>query len=128
MSRSLEKELHKEMLLEQRNLLMRIRNEDTEMRKYQIASTGFEMDLIERKLKNKQSAKYERNAKNREIVDFSKGQKAHQNCRMCLYNQKRGSDSFMDVRIGESEHWLVLYPLNIKPLAPVDSAEPLTHF
>ena len=73
----MEKELHKEMLLEQRNLLMRIRNEDTEMRKYQIASTGFEMDLIERKLKNKQSAKYERNAKNREIVDFSKGQKAH---------------------------------------------------
>ena len=61
----MEKELHKEMLLEQRNLLMCIRNEDTEMRKYQIASTGFDMDLIESKLKNKQSAKYERNAKNR---------------------------------------------------------------
>ena len=34
MSRSLEKDLHKEMLMEQRNLLMRIRMEDTSMRKY----------------------------------------------------------------------------------------------
>lgn len=34
MSRSLEKDLHKEVLLEQRNLLMRIRMEDTSMRKY----------------------------------------------------------------------------------------------
>lgn len=34
MSKSLEKDLHKEMLMEQRNLLMRIRMEDTSMRKY----------------------------------------------------------------------------------------------
>ena len=34
MTQSLEKDLHKEMLLEQRNLLMRIRQEDTSMRKY----------------------------------------------------------------------------------------------
>ena len=48
------------------------------MRKYEITNTGFgEMDLIERKLKSKQTDKYDRNAKNREIVDFSKGQKAH---------------------------------------------------
>ena len=77
MSRSLEKDLHKEMLMEQRNLLMRIRMEDTSMRKYQIASTGFEMDLIERKIKDKQSDKWGRNAKNREIVDFSRGHKDH---------------------------------------------------
>lgn len=89
MSRSLEKDLHKEMLMEQRNLLMRIRMEDTSMRKYQIASTGFEMDLVERKIKDKQSAKWDRNSKNREIVDFSRNQKAHQNCRMCYYNTQR---------------------------------------
>ena len=63
--------------MEQRNLLMRIRMEDTSMRKYQIASTGFEMDLIERKIKDKQSDKWGRNAKNREIVDFSRGHKDH---------------------------------------------------
>lgn len=64
--------------MEQRNLLMRIRMEDSSMRKYEITNTGFgEMDLIERKLKSKQTDKYDRNAKNREIVDFSKGQKAH---------------------------------------------------
>jgi len=46
------------MLMEQRNLLMRIRMEDTSMRKYTIANTGFgEMDLIERKLKSKQTDK-----------------------------------------------------------------------
>ena len=77
MSRSLEKDLHKEMLMEQRNLLMRIRMEDTSMRKYQIASTGFEMDLIERKIKDKQSDKWGRNAKNREIVEYSRGHKDH---------------------------------------------------
>ena len=77
MSRSLEKDLHKEMLLEQRNLLMRIRMEDTSMRKYQLDNSGFEMELIERKLKSKQTDKWDRNAKNREIVDFSRGQKAH---------------------------------------------------
>ena len=63
--------------MEQRNLLMRIRMEDTSMRKYQIASTGFEMDLIERKIKDKQSDKWGRNAKNREIVDYSRGHKDH---------------------------------------------------
>ena len=64
--------------MEQRNLLMRIRMEDSSMRKDEITNTGFgEMDLIERKLKSKQTDKYDRNAKNREIVDFSKGQKAH---------------------------------------------------
>ena len=42
------------MLMEQRNLLMRIRMDDTSMRKYQIANTGFgEMDLVERKIKDK---------------------------------------------------------------------------
>ena len=56
---------------------MRIRMEDTSMRKYQIASTGFEMDLIERKIKDKQSDKWGRNAKNREIVDYSRGHKDH---------------------------------------------------
>jgi len=59
--------------MEQRNLLMRIRMEDTSMRKYQISNTGFEMDLVERKIKDKQSAKWDRNSKNREIVDFSRG-------------------------------------------------------
>ena len=64
--------------MEQRNLLMKFRMEDSSMRKYEITNTGFgEMDLIERKLKSKQTDKYDRNAKNREIVDFSKGQKAH---------------------------------------------------
>lgn len=54
MSHSLEKDLHKEMLMEQRNLLMRIRMEDTSMRKYQIQSTGFgEFDVVESKMKNK---------------------------------------------------------------------------
>ena len=66
------------MLLEQRNLLMRIRMEDTSMRKYQIANMGFgEMDVIERKLKSKQTDKWDKNAKNREIIDYSKGHKAH---------------------------------------------------
>ena len=64
--------------MEQRNLLMKFRMEDSSMRKYEITNTGFgEMDLIERKLKSKQTDKYDRNAKNREIVDFSKVQKAH---------------------------------------------------
>lgn len=86
MSKSLEKYLHKEVLMEQRNLLMRIRMEDTSMRKYQIANTGFEMELIEKKLKAKLSDRHDRNAKNREIIDFSKGQRAHQNCKTCFYN------------------------------------------
>ncbi len=97
------------------------------MRKYQIANTGFEMDVIERKLKGKQQDKFDRNAKNREVIDYSRGAKAHQNCKMCFYNQKAQSSAFMDARIGESEHWLIVYPLSIKPLAPF-GAEPKTHF
>ena len=77
MSRSLEKDLHKEMLLEQRNLLMRIRMEDTSMRKYQITSTGFEMDLIERKVNSKQQSKWDKSSKDRQLVDFSRGARAH---------------------------------------------------
>ena len=51
MSRSLENDLHKEVLLEQRNLLMRIRMDDPETRKYEIQNTGFDMELVEKKLK-----------------------------------------------------------------------------
>ena len=53
MSRSLEKDMHKEVLLEQRNLLMRIRMDDPETRKYEIQNTGFDMELVERKLKQR---------------------------------------------------------------------------
>ena len=51
MSKSLEKDMHKEVLLEQRNLLMRIRMDDPESRKYEIQHTGFDMELVEKKMK-----------------------------------------------------------------------------
>jgi len=95
-SRSLEKDLHKEMLMEQRNLLMRIRMEDTSMRKYQIADTGFnEMELVERKLKTKQVERWDRNAKNRAVLDYGRG--GHESCKMCLSNaQKQNHSSILD--------------------------------
>ena len=86
------------------------------------------MELIEKKMKAKQSNRHDRNAKNREIIDFSKSQRAHQNCKTCFYNQKRDNDSFMDVRVGESQHWLILYPQSIRPLSPMGAPEPITHF
>lgn len=52
-SKSLEKDLHKEMLLEQRNLMMQIRMEDPESRKYEISNTGFDFELVEKCLKTK---------------------------------------------------------------------------
>jgi hypothetical protein len=114
--------------MEQRNLLMKIRMEDTSMRKYEITNTGFgETDLIERKLKSKQIDKYDKNAKTREILDFSKGQKAHKNCKMCFFNKKQSYDAFMDIKIGESSHWFILYPTNIRPLSPIGAVEAVTH-
>lgn len=89
------------------------------------------MDLVEHKVKDKQSAKWDRNSKNRELVDYSRNAKASQNCKICYYNAKQKSgngDNFLDARIGESEHWLVIYPLSIKPLVPMGTAEPKTHF
>jgi len=74
-SKSIEKDLHREMLLEQRNMLMRIRMEDPESRKYELQNTGFDMDLVERKLKNKQQDRYDRNAWKREFNDYAKGQR-----------------------------------------------------
>ena len=34
----------------------------------------------------------------------------------------------MDVKIGESSHWFILYPTNIRPLSPIGAAEAVTHF
>ena len=117
------------MLMEQRNLLMRIRAEDTSMRKYQIANVGFgELDVVERKLKGKQTDKYDKTAKNREIIDYSRGQKAHQNCRLCLYSKQKNSYVLVDCKIGESEHWIVVFPTGIKPLSPMGAKEAVTHF
>ena len=53
MSKSLEKDMHKEVLLEQRNLLMRIRMDDPESSKYEIQHSGFDMELVEKKMKQK---------------------------------------------------------------------------
>ena len=53
MSKNLESDMHKEVLLEQRNLLMRIRMDDPESRKYEIQNTGFDLELVEKKLKQK---------------------------------------------------------------------------
>ena len=78
------------------------------------------MDLIERKIKDKQSDKWGRNSKNRQIVDFSRGHKDH------AYWKNKLS-SFRDVCVGESEHWLILFPQNIRPLSPVGAPEPITH-
>ena len=50
-SKSLEKDLHREMLMEQRNVLMRIRMDDPDAKKYEIINTGFDMDTVERKMK-----------------------------------------------------------------------------
>jgi hypothetical protein len=50
-NKGLEKDLHREMLLEQRNTLMRIRMEDPDTRKFDIINTGFDFDLVERKIK-----------------------------------------------------------------------------
>ena len=73
MTRSLEKDLHNEMLLEQRNLLMRIRMEDNSMRKYQIAGTGFgEYDVVERKMKTKEMKKIDERARNKELGSYSR--------------------------------------------------------
>lgn len=85
-SKSLEKDLHREMLMEQRNMLMRIRMEDTESRKYELHNTGFDMDLVERKFKTKQQDRYDRNAKKREFNDYAKEQRMTQNCRSCYQN------------------------------------------
>jgi len=41
---------------------MRIRMEDPESKKYELYNTGFDMELVERKFKNKQQNRYERNA------------------------------------------------------------------
>ena len=68
------------MLLEQRNMLMRIRMDDPEARKYELCNTGFDMDLVERKLKQKQIDRYEKNAKNSELRDYTRGQRNNQ-CR-----------------------------------------------
>ena len=72
MSKSFEKDMHKEVLLEQRNLLMRIRMDDPESRKYEIQHTGFDMELVEKKMKQKQNDKFDRNSKNRQVSDFKR--------------------------------------------------------
>ena len=77
MSRSLENDMHKEVLLEQRNLLMRIRMDDPEARKYEIQNTGFDMELVERKLKQRQINKQDRNSKNREMSDYRRSHKSY---------------------------------------------------
>lgn len=58
-SKSLEQDLHREMLMEQRNMLMRIRQDDPEAKKYELYNTGFDMDLVERKLTQKQAARHD---------------------------------------------------------------------
>lgn len=48
-SKSLEADLHREMLLTQRNLLMKIRNQDKEAKKYSMTNVGFgEIDIVTR--------------------------------------------------------------------------------
>lgn len=85
-SKSLEKDLHKEMLLEQRNKLMQIRVHDSESRKYEMTNTGFDFDLVEKKYKPKQIEKQDQQAKQRDYSDFKRGQKAIQNCIACFLN------------------------------------------
>ena len=112
-SKSLEKDLHREMLMEQRNMLMRIRMEDPESRKYELHNTGFDMDLVERKFKNKQQDRYDQNTKKRELNDYVRGQRESQNCRSCYQNLSAETRKAV---VYESENWCVLYPMSIRPL------------
>ena len=116
MSKSLEKDMHKEVLLEQRNLLMRIRMDDPESRKYEIQHSGFDMELVEKKMKQKQNDKFDRNSKNRQVSDFKR-----------FNQQKNSSREFLDYKISESEHWLVVYPSRVRPLCE-EGAQEVTHF
>ena len=80
-------------------------------------------------MKNKQTAKADQRAKNREVNAYSHSEKAHRNCRMC----SKGNE-FDRAKVGESEHWIVLYPGLItgqsgsrQPLTPAGSTEAMTH-
>lgn len=101
------------MLLEQRNMLMRIRMEDPESRKYELHNTGFDLDLIERKLKPKQQDRYDRNAKKREFSDYARGQRESQNCCGCFQNF---SGELRQAVVYESPHLCVVYPMSTRPL------------
>jgi hypothetical protein len=56
---------------------MQIRSDNPEMKRYEITNTGIDMDVVERKLKNKQTDRYDRNNKNNQVNDYRRGQKAY---------------------------------------------------
>lgn len=82
-SKSLEQDLHREMLMEQRNLLMRIRLDNPEARKYEVHNTGFDLDLVERKITQKQADRYDQMSRKREVKEYSRGQK-EASCKSCF--------------------------------------------
>ena len=74
------------------------------------------MELVEKKMKQKQNDKFDRNSKNRQVSDFKR-----------FNQQKNSSREFLDYKISESEHWLVVYPSRVRPLCE-EGAQEVTHF
>ena len=83
------------------------------------------MDVVERKLKNKQVDRYERNNQSQQMSDYRRGQKTYQRCGLCYFNQQKNKGLFEQL-VGETEFWSVLFPMKVKPLF-AEGREPVLH-
>ena len=106
------------MLIEQRNVLMKIRQQDPESHKYELVNQGFG-DLDFESVGHKKVQRIESNYSKQQDRDYKTQQKKQYNCRECYYNTEKRSSFLFQTVLAETTHWLLMFPSSIKPLDEV---------
>ena len=126
-SGSFDSEMHREMMLQKRNIMMRLRMGDAEHMKYDIVNTGFDSELVEKRFKKGASEAFQKRQDKRDERQMRRHQRVLNQCTSCFYNDGESRSSFdRDLVVAESETCYVAFPGKISPLFPPEK-EPLTH-
>eukprot|EP00347_Sterkiella_histriomuscorum_P024354 403331416 len=122
-SNNMDHEMHKEMLIQKRNLMMKIRQNDSEYQKYDFRNEGYDGQLIEKKMRKGQEEKFQQRVEKREHKQASKHQRVLNKCVQCFYQEGKFEKDYF---IHESENCYLALPIKTTPVTPFGQ-DPLSH-
>ncbi|CDW72355.1 UNKNOWN [Stylonychia lemnae] len=114
-SGNMDNEMHREMLIQKRNLLMKIRQNDNEYKKFDFKNEGNDGELIQKKMRKGQEEKYEKREEKRQNKYAQKQQRILNKCSQCYFQEGKFERQTL---ISESDNVYVSTPIRTSPVYP----------
>jgi len=109
--------MHKEMLMKQRNMMIKLRKDDKEYQKYDLENrNNFDSELIEKKHRAGKERKFQEREGKRDEKQYKKHTRILNKCQLCFFQERFDRDYI----ISESNYCYLSFPMKTSPLCPPD--------